>query len=223
MAAAPGKLLRLGKEDLERLVEPFERLGCHLLKNIEKPEARIACDQHMETWWLMQRVLQDRRTAPAARLREPPADGELRVPPTPSCASCSSCLEERAGSWLGGGCSVPGGRTPAPEQHTLPAVARATAACFCDMWVATMDGHGLPATHTSQSRRPSLEQRPAKVVSAPAPGTEHPPRAMLALHEVEHLDHLVYRSRHLVELLLQLSKLAPATSFSTGLGLEQRR
>ena len=62
VAAAPGKLPRLGKEDLERLVEPFERLGSHLLKNIEKPEARIACDQHMETWWLMQRVLQDRRT-----------------------------------------------------------------------------------------------------------------------------------------------------------------
>ena len=62
MAAAPGELPRLGKEDLERLVEPFERLGSHLLKNIEKPEARIACDQHMETWWLMQRVLQDRRT-----------------------------------------------------------------------------------------------------------------------------------------------------------------
>ena len=77
MAAAPGELPQLGKEDLERLVEPFERLGSHLLKNIEKLEARIACDQHMETWWLMQRVLQDRRTAPAARLREPPADGEL--------------------------------------------------------------------------------------------------------------------------------------------------
>ena len=42
MAAAPGELPQLGKEDLERLVEPFERLGSHLLKNIEKPEARIA-------------------------------------------------------------------------------------------------------------------------------------------------------------------------------------
>ena len=62
VAAAPGKLPQLGKEDLERLVEPFERLGSHLLKNIEKPEARIACDQHMETWWLMQRVLQDRKS-----------------------------------------------------------------------------------------------------------------------------------------------------------------
>jgi hypothetical protein len=41
-------------------------------------------------------------------------------------------------------------------------------------------------------------------------------------HEVEHLDHLVYRSRGRVELLLQLWKLALATSFSTGLGLEQR-
>ena len=66
MAAAPGKLPQLGKEDLERLVEPFARLGCHLLKNIEKPEARIACDQHMETWWITQRVLQDRRSSSRA-------------------------------------------------------------------------------------------------------------------------------------------------------------
>ena len=52
VTAAPGKLPRLGKKDLEQLVEPFERLGCHLPKHIEKPEARIACDQHMETWWV---------------------------------------------------------------------------------------------------------------------------------------------------------------------------
>ena len=48
VTAAPGKLPRLGKKDLEQLVEPFERLGCHLPKHIEKPEAQIACDQH--TW-----------------------------------------------------------------------------------------------------------------------------------------------------------------------------
>ena len=51
-------------------------------------------------------------------------------------------------------------------------------------------------------------------------------RAGVALpldHEVEHPSHLVYRSSHLVELLLQLAKRAPPASFSTGLGLEQRR
>ena len=48
-------------------------------------------------------------------------------------------------------------------------------------------------------------------------GTEHPPRAILAAHEVQHLDHLVSRSSYLVKLLLKLSKRVPATSFSVGL------
>ena len=43
----------------------------------------------------------------------------------------------RGARWLRGGCSVPGGRLPghgtSTQQHLLPAVARATAACFCDM------------------------------------------------------------------------------------------
>ena len=51
------------------------------------------------------------------------------------------------------------------------------------------------------------------------PGTEHPPRAILVAHEVEHLDHLVRRSRQLAELLLQLEKMVPPASFSTGLAL----
>ena len=54
------------------------------------------------------------------------------------------------------------------------------------------------------------------------PETEQPPPAILAVDEVEHLNHLVRRSNKLAELLLQLSKLAPATSFSTGLGLQLR-
>jgi hypothetical protein len=58
--------------------------------------------------------------------------GELRVPPTPSCASCSSCLEERAGS-TAGALSQAGACQHGTQQHLLPAVARATAACFCDM------------------------------------------------------------------------------------------
>ena len=48
-------------------------------------------------------------------------------------------------------------------------------------------------------------------------GTEHPPRAILAAHEVQHPDHLVSRSSYLVKLLLKLSKRVPATSFSVGL------
>ena len=51
------------------------------------------------------------------------------------------------------------------------------------------------------------------------PGTEHPPRAILVAHEVEHLDHLFRRSRQLAELLLQLAKMVPPASFSTGLAL----
>jgi hypothetical protein len=51
------------------------------------------------------------------------------------------------------------------------------------------------------------------------PGTEHPPRAILAAHEVKHLDHLVSRSSYRSKLLLQLPKRVPAPSFSTGLAL----
>ena len=51
------------------------------------------------------------------------------------------------------------------------------------------------------------------------PGTEHPPRAILAAHEVKHLDHLVSRSSYRVKLLLQLPKRVPAPSLSTGLAL----
>jgi len=51
------------------------------------------------------------------------------------------------------------------------------------------------------------------------PGTEHPPRAILAAHEVKHLDHLVSRSSYQVKLLLQLPKRVPAPSFLTGLAL----
>ena len=56
-------------------------------------------------------------------------------------------------------------------------------------------------------------------------GTEHPPRAILAAHEVKHLDHLVSRSSYPVKLVLQ----APAVKEGTSqvllgrAGLEQRR
>ena len=51
------------------------------------------------------------------------------------------------------------------------------------------------------------------------PGTEHPPRAILAVHEGDHLNNLVRRSSHLAEILLQLAKMVPLASFSTGLAL----
>ena len=77
-------------------------------------------------------------------------------------------------------------------------------------------------SHEAAGRRSSNGRQGAGKRVRP-PGTEHPPPAILAPHDVEHLNHLVSRSSRLAELLLQLSKLAPATSFSTGLGLEQRR
>jgi len=72
--------------------------------------------------------------------------------------------------------------------------------------------HGLSSTHTSRSTRPSLEQRPVRCWPAGAPAwdrREHPPRAILAAHEVKHLDHLVSRSSYRVKLLLQLPKRVP--------------
>ena len=133
MTAAPGKLPRLGKKDLEQLVEPFERLGCHLPKHIEKPEARIACDQHMETctWWLMQRVLQDThtahvtwvqaagetvRTARSARgntgTRAGPngETGEKCASLTPGSAHCAG--KPRGSGWDSGRTELPNPRAP---------------------------------------------------------------------------------------------------------------
>ena len=51
------------------------------------------------------------------------------------------------------------------------------------------------------------------------PGTAHPPRAILAVHEGDHLNNLVRRSSQLAELILQLAKMVPLASFSTGLAL----
>ena len=89
-----------------------------------------------------------------------------------------------------------GTRTTRPTSHShltkRPAVARATAGARC--WQ-----EGAPWV------------RP--------PGTEHPPRAILAVHEVDHLNHLVSRSGHLAQLLLQLAQRVPPASFSIGLAL----
>ena len=73
-------------------------------------------------------------------------------------------------------------------------------------------------SHEAAGRRASNGRQGAGRRVHP-PGTEHPPRAILVAHEVEHLDHLVRRSSNLAELILQLAKMMPLASFSTGLAL----
>ena len=73
-------------------------------------------------------------------------------------------------------------------------------------------------SHEAAGRRASNGRQGAGRRVHP-PGTEHPPRAILVAHEVEHLDQLVRRSSHLAEILLQLAKMVPLASFSTGLAL----
>ena len=93
-----------------------------------------------------------------------------------------------------------------------------------------------PISHSHLTKRPAVARATAgrfvrcewligRVVCVPKegagrrvhpPGTEHPPRAILAVHEGDHLNHLVIRSSHVADLLVQLA--SPA-SFSTGLAL----
>ena len=73
-------------------------------------------------------------------------------------------------------------------------------------------------SHEAAGRRSSNGREGAGKRVRP-PGTEHPPRAILAVHEGDHLNHLVRRSSQLAELLLQLAKRVPPASFSTGLAL----
>ena len=80
-----------------------------------------------------------------------------------------------------------------------------------------------PVSHSHLTKRPAVARATAgKVLAAGCagrPGTDHPPRAILAVHEGDHLNHLVRRSSHLAELLLQLAKKVSPASFSTGLAL----
>ena len=73
-------------------------------------------------------------------------------------------------------------------------------------------------SHEAAGRRSSNGREGAGRWVRP-PGTEHPPRAILAVHEEDHLNHLVRRSSQLAELLLQLAKKVSPASFSTGLAL----
>ena len=70
-------------------------------------------------------------------------------------------------------------------------------------------------SHEAAGRRSSNGREGAGRRVRP-PGTE---RAILAVHEGGHLNHLVIWSGHLTELLLQLAKMVPLPSFSTGLAL----
>ena len=85
-------------------------------------------------------------------------------------------------------------------------------------WDAYTTAYQILTSHEAAGRRASNGRQGAGSRVHP-PGTEHPPRAILVAHEVEHLDHLVRRSRHLAELLLRLAKMVPLASFSTGLAL----
>ena len=73
-------------------------------------------------------------------------------------------------------------------------------------------------SHEAAGRRESNGRQGAGRRVRP-PGTEHPPRAILAVNEVYHLNHLVRPSSQLAELLLQLAKKVSPASFSTGLAL----
>ena len=73
-------------------------------------------------------------------------------------------------------------------------------------------------SHEAAGRRASNGRQGAGRRVRP-PGAEHPPRAILAVLEGDHLNHLVTRSSHLAELLLQLAKKVSPACFSTGLAL----
>ena len=105
-----------------------------------------------------------------------------------------------------------------------PAVSRAadTKTTGWTLW-DTYDTAYQPLTSHEAAGRRSSNGRQGAGRRVHPPGTEHPPRAILAVHEGDHLNHLVIRSRHVAELLVQLAKMVPPASFSTGLGLDQRR
>ena len=85
-------------------------------------------------------------------------------------------------------------------------------------WDTYATAYQILTSHEAAGRRASNGRQGAGSRVHP-PGTEHPPRAILVAHDVEHLDHLVRRSSQLAELLLQLAKMVPLASFSTGLAL----
>ena len=85
-------------------------------------------------------------------------------------------------------------------------------------WDTYATAYQTLTSHEAAGRRESNGRQGAGSRVRP-PGTEHPPRAILAVNEGDHLNHLVRRSTHLAELLLQLAKKVSHASFSTGLAL----
>ena len=115
-----------------------------------------------------------------------------------------------------------GTREPVTETPNdgRPAVSRAadTKTTGGTLW-DTYDTAYQPLTSHEAAGRRSSNGRQGAGRRVHPPGTEHPPRAILAVHEGDHLNHLVIRSSHVAELLVQLAKRVSPASFSTGLAL----
>jgi hypothetical protein len=86
--------------------------------------------------------------------------------------------------------------------------------------------HSHLKKHTAVARATAGKVWPAGALPVRPPETEHPPRAILAAHEVKHLDHLVSRSSYRVKYASRSS--SPAAQEGTSpvvldrVGLEQR-
>ena len=132
---------------------------------------------------------------------------------------CVRCSPVRDSLEIGGPADS---REPVAETPNdgRPAVSRAadTKTTGGTLW-DTYDTAYQPLTSHEAAGRRSSNGRQGAGRRVHPPGTEHPPRAILVAHEVEHLDHLVRRSSQLAELILQLAKMVPLASFSTGLAL----
>ena len=132
---------------------------------------------------------------------------------------CVRCSPVRDSLEIGGPADS---RAPVAETPNdgRPAVSRAadTKTTGWTLW-DTYDTAYQPLTSHEAAGRRSSNGRQGAGRRVHPPGTEHPPRAILAVHEGDHLNHLVRRSSHLAELLLQLAKKVSPASFSTGLAL----
>ena len=119
---------------------------------------------------------------------------------------CVRCSPVRDSLEIGGPADS---RAPVAETPNdgRPAVWRAadTKTTGWTLW-DTYDTAYQPLTSHEAAGRRSSNGRQGAGRRVHPPGTEHPPRAILAVHEVDHLNHLVSRSSHLAELLLQLAQ-----------------
>ena len=123
-----------------------------------------------------------------------------------------------SGAWLA--CNTSSAPVAETPNNGPSAVWRAadTEAAGWTSWDTYATAYQILTSHEAAGRRESNGRQGAGSRVRP-PGTEHPPRAILAVHEGDHLNHLVRRSSHPAELLLQLAKKVSPASFSTGLAL----